>query len=382
MLLKQKKKSLNFRHLPGSGLYSRTVMQHVKQTNLEPYLAKFYTRVIPASDRKDAYRLIKMDHRPSQVIIEGCPDTENGNPMPSSYEKSQDVIELIYSSYNRLVFMAKLSRNGYFTLSYPYSGRWTAFVDGRKVPVYRANGAAHAVKVQSGTRRIEFRYWSRSAVGGMLVSCMTIALIGISFSVITLRKPVKVIGAVIAITIGIGLFTVWYQSLYSGDNLRTVYVWHPEDDSGPVNLAYGKSTVTRIIVKETHPDYFYSDEFLTFNNSGKAVDGDRKTGSGFLSNLEDKPYWYVDLHQPRAIGSLVLYENRQKRHWNKRPLFVGLSDNGKNWRTAAVINSSDGSSEIAVNFYPIEKARFILLQSAKYCRLAIDEIEVYPPFNE
>ena len=382
MLLKQKKKSLNFRHLPGSGLYSRTVLQHVKQTNLEPDLAKFYTRVIPASDGEDAYRLIKMDRRPNQVIIEGCPDCEIVNPKPSSYDKSQDTIELIYSSYNRLVFTANVSRNGYFTLAYPYSGRWTAFVDERKVPVYRANGAAHAVKVQSGTSRIEFRYWSRSAVGGMLVSCITIALIGISFSFITLRKPVKVIGAVIAITIGIGLFTIWYQSLYSGDNLGTVYVWHPEDDSGPVNLAYGKSTVTSRIVRETYPNYYYSDQFLTFNNSGKAVDGNYKTGSGFLSNLEEKPYWYVDLHQPRAIGSLVLYENRQKQHWNKRPLFVGLSDNGKNWRTAAVINSNDESSEITVNFKPVQNARFILLQSAKYCRLAIDEIEVYSPYNE
>jgi hypothetical protein len=140
--------------------------------------------------------------------------------------------------------------------------------------------------------------------------------------------------------------------------------------------------MTSRIVRETNTDFFYSDDFLTLNNSGKAVDGNRTTGSGFLSNLEKKPYWYVDLHQPRAIASLVLYENKRKQHWNKRPLFVGLSDNGKKWRTAAVISSSDGSSKLTVNFKPVEKARFILLQSAKFSRLVLDEIEVYPPSNE
>jgi len=381
-LLNQKEKELNYRHLPGSGLSSRTVLQHVKQTNFEPYLAKFYTSVVPASDMKDAYRLITMDRRPYQVIIEGCPDCETWNSTPPDSGNSRDVIELIYSSYNRLVFTADVSRDGFFTLAYPYSGRWTAIVDGRNVPVYRANGAAHAVKVQSGTSRIEFRYWSRAAVGGMIVTCLSIALIGIYFSVIALRKPFNATGAVIAVAIGIAVFTVWYQSFYNGDNLETVYAWHNRDDRGPVNLAYGKPTMTSRIVRETYPDYFYSDDFLTFNNSGKAVDGNRKTGSGFLSNLEEKPYWYVDLHQPRAIGSLVLYENKRKQHWNKRPLFVGLSDNGKKWRTAAVISSSDGSSKLTVNFKPVEKARFILLQSAKFSRLVLDEIEVYPPSNE
>ncbi|MGB5616556.1 MAG: YfhO family protein [Desulfobacterales bacterium] len=380
--LNEKKKDLNYRHLPGSGLYSRAVMQHVKKTNLEPYLAKFYTSVIPASDMEDDYRLIQMDRRPHQVIIEGCPDCENWNSVPSGSGNSRDVIELSYSSYNRLEFTADVSRDGFFTLAYPYSGRWTAFVDGRNVPVYRGNGAAHAVKVQSGKSRIEFRYRSRAAVGGMLVSCLTIALIGISFCVITLRKPVNIIGGVIAVATGIALFTVWNQSLYNGDNLETAYVWYNRGDRGPLNLAYGKPTNTSRIVRETYPNYFYSDQFLTFNNSGKAVDGNRKTGSGFFSNLEEKPYWYVDLHRPRAIGSLVLYENKRKQHWNKRPLLVGLSDNGKKWRTAAVISNSDGSSKLTVNFKPVENARFVLLQSAKYCRLALDEIEVYPPSNE
>jgi len=381
-LQNEKEKVLDYRHLPGSGLSSRTVLQHVKQTNYEPYLAKFYTSVVPASNMKEAYRLITMDRRPYQVIIEGCPDCESRNLTATGSGNSQDVIELIYSSYNRLVFRADVSRDGIFSLAYPYSGRWKAFVDGHEVPVYRANGAAHAVKIQPGTSRIEFRYWSRAAVGGMLVSCLALTLIGISFSVIILRKPVNVIGAVIAVAFGIAVFTGWYQSLYNGANLGTAYVWHNRGDRGSVNLAYGKPTVSSRIVRETNTDFFYSDDFLTFNNSGKAVDGLRTTGSGFLSNLEEKPYWYVDLRQPRAIGSLVMYENKRKQNWNKRPLFVGLSNNGKNWRTAAVIDNSDGSSKFTVNFEPVEKARFLIIQSAKFCRLAFDEIEVYPPSND
>ena len=34
---------------------------------------------------------------------------------------------------------------------------------------------------------------------------------------------------------------------------------------------------------------------------------------------------------------------------------------------------------MTVSFDPAEKARFLLLQSANFGRLALDEIEIYPP---
>ena len=375
----EKKGTLDYRHLPGSGLYSSTVMQHVKHTHLEPYIAQFYKYVIPASDGEDAYRLIKMDRRANQVIVEGCSDCGDRYSMPQKMGFIEDRIELVYSSYNRLEFEVDASTNGILGLAFPYSGRWKAFINGREVSVYRANGAANAVKLQPGVSRVEFRYWSTTAIWGMLLSCLTASLIGISLSVFNLRKTRSILGVVIAVAGGIGLFALWYHSLYTGHNLNTDYVWTSIPDNGPLNLAYGKPTRTRKIFRESYPKFFYSDQFLTLNSSGKAVDGNRTTGSGFVSNAEEKPYWYVDLNRPRDIGSLVLYENRRTKHANQRPLLVGLSDNGKEWRTATVIRQSARGSKLTVSFEPVEKARFLLVQSANFCRLAIDEIEIYPP---
>ena len=375
----QKRAKLEYRHLPGSGLYSSTVMHHLRQTHLEPQLAKFYTNVIPASDGMTAYQKVKMDRKANQVIVEGCPDCESRYSIPPGPGFLPDRIELAYSSFNRLVFKVEASSNGMLGLAYPYSGRWKALVNGSEVSVYRANGATNAVQVPSGKNLVEFRYWSNAAIAGMLITCLTASLIGIYFSVSAFKKQNRFVGIIIAVAGGFCLFSLWYHSLYNGQNLGTAYVWTSKPDNGPVNLAYGKPTRTSRIVRESYPNYFYSDQFLTFNNSGKAVDGNRENGSGFISNLEEKPYWYVDLHHSRDIGALVLYENKPAKLTNQRPLLVGLSDDGKKWRTAAVIKDSGGASKMTVSFDPAEKARFLLLQSANFGRLALDEIEIYPP---
>jgi hypothetical protein len=216
----------------------------------------------------------------------------------------------------------------------------------------------------------------------MLITCFSVALIGIFLSIVSLKKPHNIIVVFFAIVCGAGLFTIWYHSLYNGQNIGTKYVWTSTPGSGPVNLAYGKPTRTSKILKETYPDYFYSDPYLTFFNSGKAVDGNRNMGSGFVSNAEERPYWYVDLQEPRDIGSLALYENSQKQKWNQRPLLVGLSNNGKKWRTAFVITSKDRENRLILKFKPIENARFLIVQSPKFGRLAFDEVEIYPPSHE
>ena len=381
-LIRYKKTRLEYRHLPGSGLYSRSVMEHVKQTNLEPVLAKSYKNAIAADSSEDAYRLIKSDRRPYQVIIEGCSNCIEQLSNTRVHDFEPDRIQLVYSSFNRLEFTANFSTDGFFGFAYPYSGHWSAFVDGRKVPIYRANGAAQAIKLQKGMSRVEFRYRSIAAVLGMFLTCFTITFVGIYACMTSLRNPYRIFGFLFAIAIGAGLFSVWYHSLYNGQNLGTEYVWTNTPNNEPINLAYGKPTKTRTIMRETSPDYYYSDPYLTYYSSGKAVDGNRTNGSGFVSNAEKKPYWYVDLQETRDIGSLTLYENTQNHKWNQRPLLVGLSNNGKRWRTASVITSKSRENKLVLKFNPIEKARFVILQLPEFGRLAFDEVEIFPPSLE
>jgi uncharacterized membrane protein YfhO len=65
---------------------------------------------------------------------------------------------------------ASLSRDGWVVLVDAYDPGWRATVDGRPVPLLRANAAFRAVAVPSGRHRIEMRYRPRAVVMGLIAS--------------------------------------------------------------------------------------------------------------------------------------------------------------------------------------------------------------------
>jgi hypothetical protein len=53
---------------------------------------------------------------------------------------------------------------------------WTAKVDGAQVPLWRANGAATALRLPAGARHVELRYRTPGLVPGLAISSVTVAL--------------------------------------------------------------------------------------------------------------------------------------------------------------------------------------------------------------
>jgi hypothetical protein len=264
-------------------------------------------------------------------------------------------------------------------MAYPYSGHWNALVCGKKTRVYRANGAAHAIKIPTGHSIVEFRYWSGSTLLGMIISCATLTLIVLFFCFHTLNKPFNILATMAVIVIGIGLFTIWYQSLFNGKNLGTLYSWTSNPPTSTINLAYGKRTHMKSIEYNISSGIIYSTDYNNRENSGRAVDGDRSPGSGFITNLQLNPWWVVDLYQTELIGSILVYPGVPGPKRNTRPVAVTISTDGKTWQTLGIINLVRPNPPVSVTIKKPVQCRYVLLRAMGPCYFAIDEVEIYPP---
>jgi hypothetical protein len=378
-MLSEKQAKLDYRPLPGIGMSSAIVIHHIKQSPLEPFLGKVYRKYRIAKSNDNAYSLMKQNHMPDQLIIEGF-IPEPGPPIKNQeHENTTDRVKLTFSSFNRLVFDVWASGSGFFSMAYPYSGHWQAWVTGKKTRVYRANGVAHAIRIPSGHSIVEFRYWSDSALLGMIISCATLPLIGLFVCFHTRKISLKILATMAAIVLGIGLFTIWQQSLFKGKNIGTTYSWTSSPPTSIINLAYGKPTHMKPIVHNISSDILYCTDFNNRANSGRAVDGNRSPGSGFITNLQVNPWWIVELYQTEPIGSIAVYPGVPGPERNTRPVAVKISTHGKVWQDVGVIDLAEFSSPVLITIKNPVKSRYVLLKAMGTCRLAIDEVEIYPP---
>jgi len=71
---------------------------------------------------------------------------------------------------------------GYVVFSETLDPGWRAFVDGRRVPILRANYAFMAVRVPAGTHRVEWSYVPASLPAGLGLSLLTLILGGIGLT--------------------------------------------------------------------------------------------------------------------------------------------------------------------------------------------------------
>jgi hypothetical protein len=372
-MLTEKQEMLDYRGEIGAGMEPSTVMTQVERSCLEPFLGKFFSRAVSVKETDEAYSVMARGRSPDQVVLEGYAGRNEDAP-PGQDRPADSRVDLVYSSFNALVFEVESSRNGFFGLSYPFSGHWRAAVNGRNEPVYRANGISHAVAVPAGRNRVEFRYWSRSAFAGMSISCLGIVLAG---AYILFRCPSRKTGLIlsgVSAVFGTGLFLVWYASLYAGDNLNTRYTWRPASETFD-NLAYGR--MTRMSPYDPgNPDSGWFLLYPYLYPSGRAVDGDRSAQSGFISEFTDNPWWYVDLLRPEKIGAVAMFLSRSGETWNSRPLQVLFSTDFRQWQGLTVTSAA---SPVMLDLKGGVTARYVMVRSAGRCRLSIDEVELYPP---
>ena len=67
----------------------------------------------------------------------------------------------------------------YLVLTDSYNEEWHVRVDGKPVPMLRANLIFRAVALEPGSHRVIFRYQPRSLYWGALITLVTAAAIGL-----------------------------------------------------------------------------------------------------------------------------------------------------------------------------------------------------------
>jgi hypothetical protein len=363
------RESLDYRLATGAFMENSTVIRQVKQSFLEPLLGRTYNRYRLAADNEEAYALMHQDRAPDEIIVEHDSSTPEPISRPPGHLKLPGRVRLTYSSFNRLVFEVRVSDPGFFGLAYPFTGRWKASVNTKPVRTYRGNGAYHAVAIPEGISQVDFRYWSPAAFWGIIISCSTFLMIGIFVSCRALKYPASMltmIGLLVVVAAG---FMLWYRSLYNGEDLQARYIWTESPASRAPNYAYGKRTMMSSFI---FPNFIY------YKSSGRAVDGIRTPVSGFVSGLQTRPWWVVDLHQLKSFSEIAIYEGIHKPKFNLRPLIVAISNEGKTWRTVKTLTDENHDNPLRILFNEPQKARYVMIQASGTCYLSLDEVEIYP----
>ncbi len=395
---KQKKTKLDYLYYSGGGMHSSIVIKQLKRSFIEPFLGKIFTHVVPVDSQETSYKRMRLNRLPQQLFIEGYNPEKAKTITEGAKDMREGIVKLIYSSFNRMQFHVDSQAPAFFGLSYPYTGHWKAWVNGKEVRIYRANGAAHAVEIPEGENLVEFRYWSNAFFWGMLISCTTFVLIGLFVCFSAMKGLTRSVGVIIILIISAGGFTLWYNSLYSGDNLKTEYTWTYTPPLEPHNLAYGKenwlgSSVTSLYQNIDYADWHYRQQLLYVS---RFIDGNRSRESGFSTPyLIDNPGWFLDLSHSERIKSIVLFEGGQipssvsgeysaladiNQLINVRPLQIALSNDGINWSTVISVVSQiklDGPTRIV--YERPQTARFIRIKTSGKSILSFDEVEIYGP---
>lgn len=207
----------------GTGIDSKPVAEHLTRMHqMDPRLAWISGNFTAVSSQIEAYEWLMTAPETERLFIENLPMDIKSSVAPAKGEKNR--VELQYSSNNRLVFHTSCVQPAFLVYSAPYfSNHWRAWLGGAQTTIYRANGVYQAVRIPAGEATVEFRYWSSAAFWGVIFSCLTAA--GMALYLLTALRagPRRILCMCLAVGLFVGLFLLWYHSLYTGDNLGTRY---------------------------------------------------------------------------------------------------------------------------------------------------------------
>jgi hypothetical protein len=98
-------------------------------------------------------------------------------------------VEITERQPNTVTLRADLSRPGYVVLLDRYDSNWHATIDGREVPVLRANQIFRAVYAEVGQHQILFEYHQQGLLPGLIISLLTLAALIVLWFSPWARRP-------------------------------------------------------------------------------------------------------------------------------------------------------------------------------------------------
>ncbi len=149
-----------------------------------------HTSYLPRAWMAYDYRVVTGQERIKQVLYSSQFDHTRGIILEEKPRWSQDElrfdstarVSITNYSLNSIQLEVTTQSNGFLLLSEIHYPEWNASVDGKKVPLYRANYALRAIPVPQGTHRVSCSYESGPftkgsliTLAGMFVLCSLIA---------------------------------------------------------------------------------------------------------------------------------------------------------------------------------------------------------------
>jgi hypothetical protein len=229
--LERKRAALKYyfgRHGQGDGMEQGVVREHGRRgAPFRQELARLCTSPVGVDSREAAYLLLLEGPVPAgSCLVEGAVSASAGPP--------EGQVELALATFNRQDFSVRALEEAWLVVHHPFDGRWRAWVDGAEVTLARADGLELAVPVPPGEHLVELRYGSFAWTAGAATSSAALALLGLLASARLLRGRRRILGAVAAVVVAIGIFGIWRASLYRGEHLGTVYSWQDGEVRQPV----------------------------------------------------------------------------------------------------------------------------------------------------
>ncbi len=138
------------------------------------------------------------------------------------------------------------------------------------------------------------------------------------------------------------------------------------------NVALGKIAVQSSVYNESGP--------ATPEHAAGAVNGQITGGAGFHTDLEDSPWWVVDLGKIHALQEIRVYNRSGPERARARTLKILTSDDGVTWWE---IHNQSGYSFGGLEGRPLRvalttcRARYVVLCLSERTYLHLDEIEIY-----
>ncbi|MBN2290135.1 MAG: YfhO family protein, partial [Candidatus Glassbacteria bacterium] len=126
----------------------------------------------------------QFDHR-SEVVLEQDP----GIDMPAGAAHIESKVEVAEYGPNEIVLAVESPEPGIVVLSEWHYPAWKAWVDGRQVPVLRADYALRGVAVEPGAHAIRFTYSSEMFRLGLLISGLA-AVMSAVLALVAWRKGI------------------------------------------------------------------------------------------------------------------------------------------------------------------------------------------------
>lgn len=365
-ILAAKKKRLDYPFVPGAGLCRRDVWRQAREAFLEPHLAKIHTGVIPVSDRIHAYDVMKRCLTQRHVVV------ESDNVRLIRPHSDQGLVQLAFSSFNRLVIDCFAPDSAVVQVAYPLSSHWTASVNGDRTSPLRTNGIYVGIQVPPGRSRVDLRYNSPAAVWGATISCLVAVAICFGFACVVRKAGMGRFHLFVALLALLPLATwvSWYSNLYTGGDFGTLYRWLTPPAGTPVNLAYARPTNTTSI---------YMPNFVYLYGPQCAVDGFGTASHTTATKALPEQSWSVDLLRTCRIDSIIVtMPPASEEELDCRQLVVTASENGDEWHSVGGLRVLDDSrTRVPFRLSPPLLARYINVGSVDSCRVVLDEVEVF-----